>query len=100
MANYQSKYTGAEIDQILDDAIELPSTINQNNKILGVNSTGTAVEWKDGMLPPSPGDSLSAFMYLKYNAVEDVMRWESIDSLISYLSNYFIPIDQSGSPQE
>lgn len=99
MANYQSKYTGAEIDQILDNAIELPSVIGQSNKILGVNSAGTDVEWKDGVLPPSPGDSLLSFMYLKYNTVEGIMTWESIDSLISYLSNYFIPIDQSGSPE-
>lgn len=38
MADYVSKYTGSEVDGILDDAIELPqATSNDNGKFLKIN---------------------------------------------------------------
>ena len=47
MADYVSKYTGSEVDGILDDAIELPqATSNDNGKFLKINDQGELI-WQD-----------------------------------------------------
>lgn len=71
MSDYISSYTGAEIDSILNNAIELPNiptntkdynTFNNNGlgygyKVLGVNSSKLRAEWTDlSELFPSQGE--------------------------------------------
>lgn len=99
MANYYSQYTGAEIDDILDKAIELP-VIQQgsdNNKILGVNNTGTGVEWKNLAAIPAPSGSMDTFMYLGFDSQSNIYSWNTIAELAGQLSEYFEPINQGDS---
>ena len=88
MADYVSKYTGSEVDGILDEAIELPqSTNNDAGKVLTINSTGEPV-WRT----PSNGgiDTTGAQdgNYLKYSE-DSGTYWGNLFGDVEYNSSFF-----------
>ena len=99
MANYQSKYTGAEIDNILDNAIELPD-INMPTdmtKVLSVNPFGK-VYWRDAYPSPVDGNhSESTFQFLHCDTETLNISWQDSQYLINFLSQYFAPLSPGPS---
>ena len=70
MADYVSKYTGSQVDGILDEAIELPeATSRDTGKFLKYN--GNALEWG----PSIDTSNASANEFLKYNGTGNLV-WD------------------------
>ena len=85
MADYVSKYTGSEVDGILDEAIELPqSSQADEGKILTVNSTGEPV-WADKINIDTSLKDIEGFSTNKYlravggTAVPEWTDWDIPD---------------------
>ena len=94
MADYTSKFTGSEIDGILDEAIELP-TFDQSNdvgKILVIGEQG--LEWDS--VPSSNDETLSLPSYAGCNGGDILMLqtggtsdpgWYSLSEVLSQSNN-------------
>ena len=85
MADYVSKYTGSEVDGILDEAIELPqSSYADEGKVLIINSTGEPV-WADKINIDTSLKDIEGFSANKYlravggTAVPEWADWDIPD---------------------
>ena len=94
MADYVSKYTGSQVDGILDDAIELPQhSSSDSGKVLVVNSTGDAVWRTPTLLAAGTLDELN---FLGYDENTGNMKWHHIGSNSPSTGDILTYTDDSG----